>query len=609
MEIMLGLLSKYFYLGKKFFFRRKSFYLFILFICAVQIFDVLFPKVTGYLVMVLQRVGAGENSSPMSAAVIFLSCGVAALFCRLLCGVAERILESGVSRDIRQAVHDQTLVMSPQFFDENKSGECMMNVESGNAVAMTLANFFSLPLVMLSGAGFGLVMLIDSLRQANIPWWLIALLIPFIILQPLCGYYLGELTNRAFAKLRKDNIAVRNELINSFHAPLEIQQMDAFKQRSAVLDQALRSQTGKSIKANCIGILENQLSGSFILIVQVCVAFIAVIKYSESNSAAIAGIVECFLLIPAIFSQISDLVSVYTMQKQSEVDVDVVYALLNSKVHVKDAADAGEVEFTPAPSITLDEVSFGYTPEKTVLDGVNLHIPAGKLTAITANSGGGKSTLFHLVSRIHTPLSGRILLDDTDIKQIKSACLRSQLVKVSQFPLFIQGSLRDNFRLQKADVTDEEIEKVCRETGIIHLFEQNGGTVGDFQLTLGAENLSGGQRRLLSIARAMLKDPAVLLLDEPTTGVDAQSIQQIILPCLQKLKAHRTVLLVDHNMNFVRSLADMVLVLDKGKVTDFGATETVWSNENSLFRQLWEEYNKNQSHTVSENGGDEPPKQ
>ena len=117
MEIMLGLLSKYFYLGKKFFFRRKSFYLFILFICAVQILDVLFPKVTGYLVMVLQRAGAGENSSPMSAAVIFLSCGVAALFCRLLCGVAERILESGVSRDIRQAVHDQTLVMSPQFFD------------------------------------------------------------------------------------------------------------------------------------------------------------------------------------------------------------------------------------------------------------------------------------------------------------------------------------------------------------------------------------------------------------------------------------------------------------------------------------------------------------
>jgi ABC-type multidrug transport system fused ATPase/permease subunit len=600
---MSGLISKYFYLGKKFFFRRKSFYLFILFICATQILDVLFPKITGHLVMVLQQTGVTAETvaflpqTPWAAAVLFLICGVAALVCRLLCGVVERFLESGVSRDMRQAIHDRTLVMAPGFFNENNSAECMMNIDSGNAVAMTLANFFSLPLIMISGTGFGIVMLIDSLRRANIPWWLIALLIPFILLQPLCGYWLGELTNRAFAGLRKDNINVRNELINSFHAPLEIQQMDSVKQRSAVLQAALKSQTVKSIKANCIGILENQLSGSFILIVQVLVAFIAVIKYSD-GSAAVAGIVECFLLIPAIFSQISDLVSIYTMQKQSEVDVDAVYAILHREPEVKDVSDAVGVKFTSAPSVVLDAVSFGYTAENMVLNDLSLNIPAGKLTAVTANSGGGKSTLFHLISRVHTPSGGRILLDDNDLSQIKLECLRSQLVKVSQFPLFIQGSLRENFRLQKADVTDEEIAKVCRETGIIHLFEKENGNIGDFQLTLGAENLSGGQRRLLSIARAMLKDPAVLLLDEPTTGVDAQTVSQVILPCLQKLKSGRTILLVDHNMNFVRNLADMVLVLDQGRVADFGETEAVWSKEDSLFRQLWEEYNRNQAQMV-----------
>ena len=123
-------------------------------------------------------------------------------------------------------------------------------------------------------------------------------------------------------------------------------------------------------------------------------------------------------------------------------------------------------------------------------------------------------------------------------------------------------------------------------------FDKN-DNISDFCLDLNADNLSGGQKRLLSIARALLKNPQVVMIDEPTTGVDAQTIRHAILPLLQELKTDRTMLLVDHNMNFVRDLADMVLVLENGKVTDFGPTEDIWQNKDSLFRKLWEEYNKN----------------
>ena len=599
-----SIFQKFVVVGKFLISQNKSLFLILFFLSIISaILGIFVPQVIGAMTNAFQGNSITDSfpfywfKTPLSITILFVVCGVLKIATSFTASVVDRAFQNNLTQALKSYLHDKIISLDAEYHQQHDQGENLFNVNNAIGVVSTASMLFVLPVSSIIALYLAIVSLYSSLSTAAIPLWLILCIIPAIFAQPFIGYWLGNLINDAFGKLRSNNMVVNEELLNSFKSPLEIQVMVAEKQRSASLLQALKNVTRSSNRANTFAILDNQFTSICVLFFQALIAFVVVIYYFKTDNidTKVAGsLVTCIMLIPEVFNQIGAFIATYIQTKQSEPEFSAVFEIMMAESTINDDSNAIVYAGKQAKEILVENLQFGYN-EKMILQGVTANIPPGKAVAIVSHSGGGKSTLLHLFSRLYDPQTGYISIDGQNIKRYTISSLRSAIIRVSQFPLFIQGSLRENFQLQKADATDNEIEETCRKVGVWDVIKEqhNGARPADLLLPLGAENFSGGQRRLLAIARAMLKDPAVLLLDEPTTGVDAQTTQDKIYPFLMEYKKKCSIIFVDHNMNFVRNLADMVLVLEDGKVADFGPTEEVWQKKDSLFRKLWEEYNKN----------------
>lgn len=597
------MIAKYLSIGKLFLSQCKKLYSLLIF-CNIlsAICDVLIPIVLGIMISTLK----GETSTnafrlllyfdtPLKITCVFVTISVVKILVSLLSGIVERAFQNNLTTKIKYTLHRKFLSLDADYHNKHDSGEVIFNMENSVGIVGAISLLFIQPISTIIGLVIGLSGVTTSLASVQMPIWLILCIIVALFFYPFVSYWMGQKINKSFEFLRNNNMALYTEMLNSLKNPIEVQILAAEKQRDKSILAALTNVEKASNRANVLATLHSQLSPVCILLFQTMIAVFVTVLYLNNAKMAVAGaLTTCILLIPTIFNQISTFAVTYIQAKQTEPDVRALYDLLQLEPGVKNDANATDYDNLKKDDIVVDDLRFGYN-EKMILQNLSLKIPSEKMIAIVSHSGGGKSTLLHLFSRLYDPQRGCIAIGGKDIKEYTIASLRSAIVRVSQFPLFIQGSLRENFQLQKADATDNEIEETCRKVGVWDVIKEQhlGENPVDLQLSLGAENFSGGQRRLLAIARAMLKDPAVLLLDEPTTGVDAQTTQDKIYPFLMEYKKKCSIIFVDHNMNFVRNLADMVLVLEDGKVADFGPTEEVWQKKDSLFRKLWEEYNKN----------------
>jgi ATP-binding cassette subfamily B protein len=235
-------------------------------------------------------------------------------------------------------------------------------------------------------------------------------------------------------------------------------------------------------------------------------------------------------------------------------------------------------------------VTFAYNPATPPVVRDLSHIFAdGKISAIIARSGAGKSTILNLIARQYRPQTGTVRLGGEDIANVTTESLRGAVVKISQFPVFLADTVRANFRLAKADATDAEIEEVCRRTGLwpILVNAAAGGSPLDTVLPRKLETIiSGGQQKLFAVTRGLLRKPRVLLIDEPTTGIDNIGIAELskfLRPACQGV----TAIVVDHKMSFVGPFADTICCMEEGRFTDVG-TAAELDRPGTLYHQLKE---------------------
>ena len=222
--------------------------------------------------------------------------------------------------------------------------------------------------------------------------------------------------------------------------------------------------------------------------------------------------------------------------------------------------------------VTFDHVDFGYTPEKTIIHDFSTHVKDGQRIAIVGPTGAGKTTIVKLLMHFYELNSGRILLDGVDIKDLPRGVLRSQIGMVLQDTWLFNGTIRDNIRYGRLDATDEEVEKAARMACADHFIRTLPGGY-DFVLNEEASNVSHGQKQLLTIARAILADPAVLILDEATSSVDTRT-EVLIQQAMNRLMQGRTSFIIAHRLSTIRD-ADRILVLREGDIVEQGTHEAL----------------------------------
>jgi ABC-type multidrug transport system fused ATPase/permease subunit len=217
--------------------------------------------------------------------------------------------------------------------------------------------------------------------------------------------------------------------------------------------------------------------------------------------------------------------------------------------------------------VRLDEVWYEYNEGQPVLKGVSLHAPAGTTTALVGSSGSGKSTLMSLVMAFNRPTGGRVLIDGRDLNDLKLADYRAQLGVVLQENFLFDGTVADNIRFARPDATRAEIEEVAR---IANAHDFIGEFPDGYDTVVGERGikLSGGQRQRIAIARALLADPRILILDEATSSLDSES-EYKIQEGLRRLRQGRTAFVIAHRLSTIRS-ADQILVLEAGEIVERG---------------------------------------
>ncbi|MEA5565132.1 ABC transporter ATP-binding protein [Anabaena sp. UHCC 0399] len=241
--------------------------------------------------------------------------------------------------------------------------------------------------------------------------------------------------------------------------------------------------------------------------------------------------------------------------------------VLNQKPDISDSPDAFPATIFRG-AVRFDHVHFAYDSGRVLLEDINLDIQSGQQIAIVGTSGGGKSTLVSLLLRLYDPTSGRVMIDGRDIREYTLASFRSQISVVLQDSLLFAASIRENIAYGIAGVSDAEIEEAAR---LAHAHDFIQALPQGYDTLVGERGatLSGGQRQRIAIARAAIRQAPILILDEPTTGLDKES-EKAVIDALQRLSAHRTTFLITHDLDFA-TRADMIVYLENGRIVEQGS--------------------------------------
>jgi ABC-type multidrug transport system fused ATPase/permease subunit len=298
----------------------------------------------------------------------------------------------------------------------------------------------------------------------------------------------------------------------------------------------------------------------------------------------LVGTLMAFLLyIQRFFEPIRTLTMEYAQLQRAMASGSRVFELLDVKPEVTDSIDTVKAPALKG-DIRFEDVSFDYEPGLEVLHNINLHIPAGKTMALVGPTGAGKSTVVSLIARFYDASKGCILIDGHDLHHIEKTSYRKQLGLVLQDPFLFSGTIRDNILCGNVKATDNDIITAAKIVGA-HDFIMQLEKGYDTELEERGQNLSMGQRQLISFVRALLPQPAILLLDEATANVDSYS-EHILRQGMRQLLKGRTTVVIAHRLSTVRD-ADCIIVLDKGRIVEEGKHEELLVH-GGLYTRLYE---------------------
>ena len=436
--------------------------------------------------------------------------------------------------------------------------------------------------------------LIDSVVLLAAVCYLVALswqmTVAALILTPLALLvlkYAGGYVQAAVRRTMDADRAMGAELEQTVSGIAEIQLFNAQSLRSKrfreVSDEAARSDASTTMW------MQATANGSQVFIALSTVVVLLVgIGFSSSFGLTFAGLMVFAGMVPTMFGAAQRVMGAYTTYQSVAPSAASTYELLDTRPSVQEAPNAlalGDVH----GNLVFEDVVFGYSSEQRVLDGMSFSVEEGETVALVGGIGSGKSTVYNLLLRFLDPQRGRILLDGHPIDQVTIASLREQVSKLAQFPFFTKDTIRVNIRLARPEATDAEIEEACALANVHSVITDPRKMHDGYDTVVDVQVPSGGQKRLIALARCLLRKPEVLLLDEPTENLDADQRARLT-GVIRGYARDRTCLVISHDMDFIAAVADRILVIENGRIAQQGTHQSLIA-EGGLYKRLYEAQN------------------
>ena len=465
-----------------------------------------------------------------------------------------------VAHDLRMRVYDHLQHLSLGYYDSHQTGALLSTITDdiktiqGFASSSTLDIFTDLLTIV---GMFGVMLWLEF------DFALIAVaLTPFLL---LFVARLNRAVKRATHEVRhhqSDIVAVVQQGLESIRVVeafgrQELEESRLYDVSQATVDAALKARRVKSL-----------LSPAVTIVVALCTGFVL----WRGTALVLAdvmtvGALTVFLAyLSKFFKPVQDLAKMSNTLAQTAVAMERVQTILDTQAMVPERADAREPGALTG-AIKFDHVAFAYDPASPVLKDINFSIAPGQLVGVVGATGGGKSTVVGLIPRFYDPGAGRVLIDNVDLRDYKLQGLRSQIGFVLQDTVLFRGTVRDNIAYGRPDASEDEIVAAANLANahefIARMPKGYDSLVGERGLTL-----SGGQRQRIGIARAIIRNAPILILDEPTAALDTES-EKLVIDALERLMKGRTVITIAHRLSTIRD-SDKILVLKDGVVAEEG---------------------------------------
>lgn len=480
-------------------------------------------------------------------------------------------LSQRIVKKMREDLFDKIVNLPIKYLDSHQHGDIMSRMTNdveniSNTVSQSLSSLVSGVLTIIGTVGV----------MVWYCWELALLSCMTVILTIVATKYLSQAMRKFFRK--------RQLLLGNLNATVEemvigYKTVTAYNKQEAVIQEF----TATSDELTKTGIIAEILGGSMGPVMNVInnIGFVIIAAfggYFAINGIISIGVISAFIIYAKQFGRpINELAQLYGQIQTAIAGAERVFAIMDEPSEDK----SGTEDMTHSKGvISFKNVNFSYQPGKQVLSDFNLEVKAGHKVALVGATGSGKTTVVNLLMRFYEMDSGEILIDGVNIRDIASDELRKSTAIVLQDTVLFSDSIRNNLKYSNLEATDKQMEEAARMSNC-HPMIKRLPEGYDTRLTESGYNISQGQRQLLSIGRAFLANPKILILDEATSSVDTRT-EKHIQDAMVNLMKDRTSLIIAHRLSTIQD-ADLIVVLDKGHIVEMGNHETLLKEKGNYY--------------------------
>jgi ATP-binding cassette, subfamily B, bacterial len=514
--------------------------------------------------------------------VVVFAC-VAVLVIAILdavCSYAEKYLTTSVGQwvthDLRRMIYTQVQRLSLAYHDQQPTGDLISRVTVDIDSIQTFIVSGLLGILVNAVTLLGMIVVMFYIN------WEFAL-IALAVVPPLfvIVYTYTRRVKKASREVRKKEgslISVVEEVVTSMRV------VKAFARE----DYEIKRFEGESLEAVEAALKARALKAKLVPIVNIITAVgtCAVLWFGarlalEGNLAPGSMVVFVFYL-GKMYKPMQEISKTMDSYSKAEIGYERIQDILKSNEEIRDLPGARRAPKFKG-QVDLENVTFEYKPGEPVLENVTLHAEAGTTIALVGPTGSGKTTIVNLVARFYDPVQGTVKIDGIDVRQFAQRSLREQISFVLQDTVLFSGSIWDNIAYGKPDASVIEIVKAAEAANAMEFIEK---LPQKFETTVGERGvtLSGGQRQRIAIARAIVRNTPILVLDEPSSGLDAQS-EQLVFEALDRLMEGKTSIVIAHRLSTIRR-ASCIYVIDGGHVVESGTHDELLQREDGVYRKL-----------------------